>query len=250
MLNRRFFIDEKIVSCLNPVIEGSDARHIKTVLRLKEGDEIELFDGKGFSYDAKILSVKDDKISLSIIEKIKILSESNAHIILAQSMLKENKMDDIIRQITEIGVFEFIPFLSERSISKPDNIRFSARIKRWKKIAKEAVKQCRRSFLPNIYEIMTFDEVISYSKDLDLKIIFWEKESSPICKELLLYKDKMKIIIVLGPEGGFTEEEVDKAKQYGFYSSSLGPRILRSETAAITACSIIQYVYGDMGNNY
>ncbi len=132
------------------------------------------------------------------------------------------------------------------SVPRPDKDRLNLRTERWRKIAKESLKQCRRNQIPDIAETASFEDMLNIGKDSDIKIIFWENENTPF----LLFPDKMdyqKIFAVMGPEGGFTRDEVDAAKESGFVTGGLGPRILRAETAAVTACSLLQYIFGDMG---
>ncbi len=250
---RYFFIEHEKLANPTPIIHGPDAKHIKNVLRLKPGDQIGLFDGKGFEYEARILTISPIGIEVSIIESFPSASESPIQIVVAQALLKDRKMDNLIRQLTELGVTKWVPFFAARSISRPDNRRLSTRQERWQKIAKEAIKQCKRGRTIEISPIISFEDVLNFGKKCDLKIAFWESEKKSIDSifsfpgKQSVKKDVNKILIILGPEGGFTSAEIEKAKTYGFVTLGLGPRILRAETATIAACSILQYLFGDMG---
>ncbi len=158
-------------------------------------------------------------------------------------------MDDLVRQLTELGITKWFPFIAERSVAKPDKKRLSSRKERWEKIAVESLKQCKRGCIPEIGDTVSIEGALEIAKECDLKIVFWEDESFSL-NELLKdsHKDIKTIFLMLGPEGGFSSKEIEKSKKFGFVSVSLGPRILKADTAPIAACSIIQYIFGDMGN--
>ena len=246
---RRFFIEKSKITSTKVFITGSDAAHIKKVLRMKPGDMIELFDGRGFDYGARIENLLARSVEVSIIQRFLSASESPVQIIVAQALLKDKKMDTLARQLTEIGVTGLIPFTSIRSVPRPDKKRLSVRRKRWERIAIESLKQCKRGHITKIGGTVTFNDVIKIDDECDLKIVFWENESKSISDAVQNMYDRhyKKILAVLGPEGGFTENEIENAIAGGFVSASLGPRILRAETATITACAILQYLFGDMG---
>jgi len=246
---RRFFIEESKIAGPTIIITGSDAAHIKKVLRMEPGDRIGLFDGRGFEYEARIENLFSGSVEVSITKRFLSASESPVQITVAQALLKDKKMDILARQLTEIGITKLIPFIAVRSVPRPDKKKLSARRKRWEKIAIEALKQCGRGHVTEIGETITFNDVINVDDECDLKIVFWENESKPVSDVVQQVNDGKckKILSVLGPEGGFTEREIEDARACGFATASLGPRILRSETAAIAACTILQYLFGDMG---
>lgn len=244
---RYFFIERTESVGSTPVITGSDARHIKTVLRLKPGDAIGLFDGKGFEYTAEIIDLSPGKVQVSVIHKFPSTSESPVRITIAQAFLKERKMDGLVRQLTELGIATWVPFIAERSVSRPDQKQLSVRTKRWKKIAREAVKQCKRGQVMEIGETVSFEAVLNLAGASDLKIAFWENELQSVQTSLLtLGRHIKKIFALIGPEGGFTVQEIENARNRGFVTVGLGPRILRAETATVTACVLLQYLFGDM----
>jgi 16S rRNA (uracil1498-N3)-methyltransferase len=245
---RRFFIRPSEIEKQFPSVQGSDVLHIRKVLRLKPGDRILLLDGHGNEYEAIIYEIFDDRIQVDIIKKYQSQTEPPIRIIVMQAFLKEKKMDILIRALTEIGISTWIPVFTDHSIPKPDEKRQASRTERWKEIAKESIKQCRRSIPPEILPPATFHQAIHADMDADLKIIFWENEMVPLREKIVPdFKKPTDIIIMLGPEGGFSQKEIDHATSAGFIGASLGPRILRSETAAIAACVLIQHIYGDMG---
>jgi 16S rRNA (uracil1498-N3)-methyltransferase len=247
---RLFFIEESEFSRPDPAVTGVDARHITNVLRLKPGNSIGLFDGTGKLYDAVITSLSSGRVGVSILGFSEPDIESPIELVVAQSFLKEKKMDDVVRQLTELGIFRWIPFISERSVPRPDNERIYARTKRWEKIAKEAAKQCNRVKITGIGKTVSFEEVVASERDFDLKVVFWENEKNLLDKKSLAAGRNLKrILAMFGPEGGFTVGEIEKAKEHGFVTAGIGPRILKAETATICACALIQYLFGDMGKN-
>jgi len=245
---RYFFIEPSLVTGAVVSITGTEAHHIKNVLRLKPGDGLKLFDGTGFEYAAVITRVSAKDVAVKIERKRKAAAPPGARIIVAQAFLKEKKMDDLVRKLCELGVARWVPFFSQRSIPRPDAKRLAGRCRRWQRIATEAVKQCRRIDMPRIGDALSFEEVLDISDSCDLKLVFWENESSLLAKDLASGDNlPRKIMVMLGPEGGFTGQEINMVRDRGFNSAGLGPRILRAETATIAAVSLVQYLFGDMG---
>jgi 16S rRNA (uracil1498-N3)-methyltransferase len=245
---RYFFIEPSLAMGPAVSITGPEVHHIKNVLRLKAGDGLKLFDGTGFEYEAIILSVSAKQVMVEIQRKLKTTVQSGTRIIVAQAFLKQKKMDDLVRKLCELGVAEWIPFFSERAIPRPDSERLAGRCQRWRRIAIEAVKQCRRIDTPRIEEAHSIDEVLNSSKRCDLKFVFWENESSRLSIDLLAEDElPQKIMVMIGPEGGFADQEINRIQNSGFLPTGLGPRILRAETATIAAVTLVQYIFGDMG---
>jgi 16S rRNA (uracil1498-N3)-methyltransferase len=245
---RRFFINPLEIGRTSPAIRGQDVLHIRKVLRLQQGDRLVLLDGQGYEYEAAILEIFDDHILVNILRKYQTDTESPVRITVMQAFLKEKKMDMLIRALTEIGISTWAPVFCEHSISRPDEKRQSSRIERWKEIARESIKQCRRSIPTEILAPMTYHQAVYSSSEADLKFIFWENAILPLkeSKNSNVIKP-LNITILLGPEGGFSQKEIEHAISSGFVKVSLGPRILRAETAAIAACVLIQHIYGDLG---
>ncbi|MFO7666022.1 MAG: RsmE family RNA methyltransferase [Desulfobacterales bacterium] len=246
---RLFFIEESELAGPNPAVRGADARHIINVLRLKPGDRIGLFDGTGKQYEARISALSSGNVEVSILGYSYPDIESPLELVVAQSFLKEGKMDDLIRKLTELGISRWIPFISKRSVPRPDNKRILTRTVRWEKIAKEAAKQCKRVKITRIGKIVSFEEILASEKDFDLKIVFWENEKNLLDPKSLAaeYNDLKRILVMFGPEGGFEVNEIEKAKESGFITAGIGPRILKAETATICACALMQFLFGDMG---
>jgi 16S rRNA (uracil1498-N3)-methyltransferase len=246
----RFYIAPEQVKMELPVIEGSDARHIHTVLRLKPGDAIAVFDGLGNEFPARIVTVERRQIGVALSDKVVPGTESPLRIALAQSYLKDKKMDQLVRQVMELGVNHFIPFMAHRSVPRPDQDRSRARHQRWEKIALEAVKQCRRSRPMDVEPVLSFEAALALSQSYDLKLFFWEVQGDSPFLRPSRRPPPGSVFIMIGPEGGFEAREQNLAREHGFLTVQMGPRILRVETAAIAACTLVQYLFGDMGQNF
>lgn len=245
---RRFFIQSHSLSGDAPVITGDDASHIRNVLRLKPGDEIELIDGTGLECDARIVRISAGKVDVSILRRRLLEPISTLRLIIAQAMLKDNKLDGVIRQITELGIHEWVPYTAHRSVPILNAQRVVSRKNRWEKIAIEALKQCLRSKLLKISDLMTFDAMLAYGLNCDIKLIFWEDESPSRPFELPDLNDSSvkSVIAIIGPEGGFIPDEIAAARTCGYETVSLGPRILKADTATLAVSTLLQYGYGDM----
>lgn len=227
-------------------IEGDNLRYIRNVLRLNEGDPVMLFDGSRYEYSAIIRTYTALNASLKITGKQSIQYPAT-NITLAQSLAKSTKMDFIVQKATELGVTRLIPFVSSRSVPKLSESKISARVSRWRKIAIEASRQCKRVIIPEVTSIISFDEMLKQANKDDVCIIFWEEESKRGLKTILhdeKWKDANHFFLVVGPEGGFSREEAEKASRNSFISATLGKYILRTETAAVSILAIIQYERG------
>jgi 16S rRNA (uracil1498-N3)-methyltransferase len=216
---------------------------------LRPGDEILLFDGKGFEYHARITASTPKAIALSVSEQFPARSESPAEITIGQGLLKAKKMDRIVRQVTELGIHALIPVVAKRSVPRPKAERWTQKEQRWKAIARESLKQCGRSQTPRLEPPASLEALVHSSQGYNRRIMFHDRhfglETLP---EPTKAKDKPKVLALIGPEGGFAPNEVQMALKAGFGCASLGPRILKAETAVVAACAILQYVFGDLGH--
>ena len=245
---RRFYMAPEMFHHPKPEITGSDAGHICRVLRLSAGDAVELFDGTGKGYRARIVAASPKRIVFTIGDSFELLNESSVRITLAQAFLKDRKMDVLIRQLTELGIFRWVPFYAARSVPVPGLKGLGKRIDRWEKIALEAVKQCRRGRVPQIEPAGNFNQLLETSDAYDLKIMFWEEAPQAFNIPATVPQTPKQVLLVVGPEGGFGLDEVRQAQAHGFLTTGLGPRILRAETATLAALTLVQYGFGDMGS--
>ncbi|HSB04273.1 MAG TPA: 16S rRNA (uracil(1498)-N(3))-methyltransferase [Thermodesulfobacteriota bacterium] len=228
-------------------VEGDEVRHIRKVLRLREGDEVFIFDGLGKEYEGTI--VEEGPFSVSILVRTILSSkkESTLEITLAQSLLKGEKMDYLVQKATELGVKRIVPFMSFRSVPLLENSKRLERRRRWEKIAIEASKQCGRGVLPKIDPLKDYPQILETVPVESLKLILWEKGGKKLKEILKELERENRIFFIVGPEGGLRKEEVEEAKKAGFVPVTLGERILRSETASLCFVSILQYEWGDIG---
>ena len=228
-------------------IEGNEVKHIRRVLRLKAGDEIIVFDSLGKEYEGTII----EKTTSSVVIKIQNIflskRDSPLDVTLAQSLLKGEKMDYLIQKATELGVKEIIPFFSSRSVPLLEKSGRLKRHHRWGRIAIEASKQCGRGVVPKIEPLQDYSEMLQLASPGSLRLILWEREGGQLKEVLERSKEKTRIFFIIGPEGGFSQEEVEEAKRAGFIPVTLGRRILRAETASLCLLSILQYEQGDIG---
>lgn len=241
---RRFYIEPDQLCKPEPRITGKDVRHIRSVLRMSPGDGIRVVDGTGGIYAAQIAAFEEDAVRVTNLRPAGSGNESPLELIVAQGILKDRKTDDLVRRLTELGITRYIPVITQRTIARPDERRMEKRLARWRAIAVEALKQCGRSMVPRIDPVMDFPEVLDLAKNADLGIFFWERAQKPLLKDL--GERPGSVMLVLGPEGGFTEEEARWAEECGLRAISLGSRILRAETAAVAACTLAQYLFGDL----
>ena len=228
-------------------IEGDEVRHIRNVLRLKTGDEIFVFDGLGREFEGTIIEEGRASVMVRIQGSLSPKKDSPLEVTLAQSLLKGEKMDYLIQKATELGVKEIIPFISSRSIPLLEKSRRLKRHLRWEKISIEASKQCGRGVGPKIESLKDYSDTLRTASTDSLRLILWEREGVKLKEVLERSKEKTKIFFIVGPEGGFSREEIEKAKRAGFLAVTLGRRILRAETASLCLVSILQYERGDIG---
>jgi 16S rRNA (uracil1498-N3)-methyltransferase len=228
-------------------VEGNEVRHIRRVLRLKAGDEVVIFDGLGKEYEGMIVEEAPFSVVIKVQNIFSSKRDSSLEVILAQSLVKGEKMDYLIQKATELGVKEIIPFFSSRSVPLLEKSGRLKRYHRWGKIAIEASKQCGRGVIPKIEPLQDYSEMLQIASPDSFRLILWEREGIKLKEVLERSKEKTRIFSVIGPEGGFSQEEVEEAKRAGFIPVTLGKRILRAETASLCLLSILQYERGDIG---
>jgi len=246
---RRFFIDPENIIGPAAVLTGNEARHIAAVLRLGLGTIITLFDGSGSYFEARLTKISPSRVEakiISIIPFIETVEDVQPTLHLGMGLLKGKKMAFIIQKITELGIASVRPFRSQYCAAHdPD----TGRLRRWQKIALEACKQCNRPKPPDLHDVTDFTTMLSASgqEEHDLKLIFWEETGQKSLPQILgpLFAVK-SVHILIGPEGGFSADEVAEAVGAGYQPVTLGRRILRAETAAVAAIAILQHELGNL----
>jgi 16S rRNA (uracil1498-N3)-methyltransferase len=245
---RRFFIGDVPGEGGLISLTGKEANHIRNVLRMKLGDRMSVMDGKGHLFEAIIEEIHRKDVLVSIIKTLPDLVPSPIQIHLAQALIKSRPMDLLIQKATELGVISITPYFSDRTDVRISRDRLSRKMEHWVEIMKSACKQSGRLKLPTLSFPQAFEALIGNAPHQGtLKLLLWEAEKEADLKGLLRSLGKQRhIVAMVGPEGGFTPREIRLAEDAGFRIVSLGSRILRSETAAITLVSIIQYEWGDL----
>ena len=244
----KFFIEPNQIENNKAYITGEDVNHIKNVLRCTIGEQIEICEksDKPNKYLVKIIDIDKDKIECEIIENIEINNEPQTKIHIFQGLPKAEKMELIIQKCTELGVCSFTPVEMHRSIVKINNNDEKKKIDRWQKIAETAAKQSGREIIPKVNNLIDINEFVSICNKYDLVFVAYENENNTFLKDELKRFNGNSIAVLIGPEGGITEEEIDILKKTNAKIISLGKRILRTETAPIVISSIILYELGDM----
>jgi 16S rRNA (uracil1498-N3)-methyltransferase len=241
----RFFVDFNIKNaCTNISITGTDAKHINSVLRMKFGDFAIICGADRFEGLCSLVNSDNEKAEFKIIETNICENEPKFYIRLFQCVPKADKLDFIVQKAVETGASEVIPVISQRCISRPDEKSMHKKIERYQKIAVEASKQSGRGIIPKIGNFMNFEQLMSKSvENNNLKIIFYECYGEKLVKIFQNSQNITNIDILIGSEGGFTEQEHEKAVQTNFITATLGNLILRTETAPIAALSIINNLF-------
>lgn len=243
----QFFVDASDITDKRVVIRGADVNHIKNVLRMKIGEELNVSNGiDGREYRCAIKSFSDDEVILELRFIKEDSHELSVKVYLFQGLPKSDKMESIIQKNVELGVYEIIPVTMKRCVVKLDDKKADAKVKRWQQISESAAKQSKRGIIPNVANPMSFKNAVDYAKDnCSACLLPYEMaENMEFTKEIInsIGKDE-SIAIFIGPEGGFDEDEVNYAVDKGFKSITLGKRILRTETAGMTLMSILMYQF-------
>ena len=237
-----YFIQSDSVQKNRIILTGDLAHHLRDVLRCKAGETVELVDEKQTRYRTEVTQVTKQKIVANILQKDGPPTRPAVSITLAQAVLKSDKMDWVIQKTTELGVNTILPVVTERTIARPRAERQAHQIDRWQKIAKETSQQCGRSDIPMVRTAISLDALLKNSPGASLNLVPWEQAREPSLKTVLHnLKEKDSAMILIGPEGGLTSTEVERARDAGWISVTLGPRILRAETAGLAVLAILQY---------
>ena len=237
----RFFVSKDSISGSAASVAGDDARHITRSLRMKPGEALTLCDGHGTDYDCRIVSLSDSLVTLQVEGERACVAEPTVDITLFMALPKGDKMDYVIQKAVELGVSRIVPYSSARCIVRLSDKDKPKKQERWSRIALEAAKQCGRGIIPPVAMPHTFGEMISRAKECDLPLFFYESERETSLKAYLSQHTFKSAAVIIGPEGGFDAAEAERIVQAGIPALSLGPRILRCETAPGCAITAIMY---------
>ncbi len=240
----RFFVEPEQIeeSCVR--ITGGDVNHIRNVLRMRAGEELLVCCGDEWEYTCRITGFEDGEVRAEILDAQKPGKELPSRITLFQCLPKGDKMELIVQKAVELGAAEVVPVSSGRCVVKLDAKKAAARVKRWNAIAEGAAKQSKRMTVPKVHEVMTFRQALEYAAAMDVRLMPYEKAEGMEAtrKRLAAIAPGQSVAVLIGPEGGFEDGEAEAAARAGFAHISLGRRILRTETAGLTALSILMYL--------
>jgi 16S rRNA (uracil1498-N3)-methyltransferase len=245
----RFFISPNCIDGDHAHIEGPIARQAARVLRLGEGQQITLFDDTGWAYRLIIDTVSSRSIAGTIVDRTFGIGNPTIPIKLYQGLLKNDKLEFLLQKGTEVGISYFVPVSTQRSIPKIEESQLQSRYTRWRRIITEAAEQSGRPIMPKLECISTFEEAIQSSSGI--RLLAWEGKPDKGLRQVLIENhsniEKQGVSIFVGPEGGFEDTEVKAAESMGIIPITLGPRILRSETAGVAITSAVLFEMGDFG---
>lgn len=240
---QQFFAEPSWIQGNSIYIEGADVNHMKNVLRMKPGEDVRINDGSGKTYLCCIDHYEEDRAILDVLTELDSDTELPSRIVLFQGLPKGDKMEWIVQKAVELGAYSIVPFAAKRSVVRLDEKKSAKKQVRWQAIAKGAAEQSGRGIIPEVSGVMTFAEALESAKEMDVLLIPYEMEKgmAETARVVEGIRPGQSVGIFIGPEGGFEEEEVERAKKAGAYPVSLGKRILRTETAGLTALSILMY---------
>ena len=232
-------------------IEGVDARHISKVLRMQPGAQLQIVSDDGVSAVVEITAIDSERVTVRCLEKLAESHEPRVKLVLAQGLAKGEKMDFIIQKAVEMGAYSVIPVAMEHSVVRLDGAKAAKKVERWQKIAESAAKQSKRDIIPEVQPVQSMAEMLAKCT-CQTKIIAYECDDRLSLKAALEAAEEAggisELLLIIGPEGGISEGELEQARQAGAVPVSLGRRILRAETAGLVAISAIFYETGDLGD--
>jgi 16S rRNA (uracil1498-N3)-methyltransferase len=238
----RFFVPAESLQGEQITISGEPYHHLRNVLRLKPGATVLLLDGCGQCCEVQIEQLQPEQATTRVIHQWQ-ETQASLPITLLQALPKGDKFDLVLQKGTELGVSTFQAIETDHAIPNLNAARLKKREQRWQRIASEAARQSRRTFLPEVKSLQKLAEVLDEPSG-DLKLVLWEAGSMPLAK-VLPAEPPSGVRLLIGPEGGFSAKEIEAITFAGFQAVHLGPRILRTETAGLAATPILQYLYGD-----
>jgi 16S rRNA (uracil1498-N3)-methyltransferase len=241
----RFFVDKSSIAGDEVELKTKQSHQIYTVLRLREGERIIVLDNTGFEYKVELIKASKNLISGKIIEKRPAAGEPKAKLTLYQSLLSREKFEFILQKCTEIGVSRFVPIVTQRSIVRETTTK-EGKLERWRNIIMEAAEQSGRGLIPELRVPIDYREAIVETEDYDMSLIACTKRGRELHGSLALVKEDGHVSLFIGPEGGFTDEEVESCLEEGAMPVTLGRRILRTETAGVVASALVLYELGEM----
>ena len=221
-------------------LQGQEAQHISKVLRMKEGEQLRIFNGSGSFYPASIVQTNKKTVVVQTPEAEPAQSESKLHTHLGQVMSRGDRMDYVIQKSTELGIHEITPLTSERCELKLNAERAEKRIKHWQQVAISAAEQCGRAVVPKIHPILSVDNWIQLNRNQGLSLVLHHRDTQNLGD---IQTPPKHVNLLIGPEGGLSQAEIELASEATFIPSTFGPRVMRTETAPVACLSILQWLW-------
>lgn len=241
----RFFVDFSCSAGDELWLDGENGTHIVKSLRMREGEELTLCDGRGTDYRCELLKTEGSQAQVRVLQVLHNESEPSVFVTVYQSLPKADKMEAVMQKAVECGACRMVPVLSSRCVSRPDEKAANRKIERWRKIALEAAKQSGRGIVPQVTGVTPFAKAVEQAaKEGGRMLLFYEGGGQSL--RSLSLENETRISIFIGPEGGFEESEVAQAREAGAQTATLGPRIFRTETAPVAALSVLMLLTGNM----
>ena len=237
----RIFIHQPLSANTSVVLSEDQSHYLNKVLRMQVGRELIAFDGKGGEYNAEIIEITKKAVTIQTREFQNINKESPLNLTLAIGVSRGERMDWVLQKATELGVTQIVPLITERTEVKLGGERSDKKMEHWQQILISACEQCQRNLLPNLTEPKTLDDWIT-TASADKKFVLHHRDNKGLPEKATLNS----VCLLIGPEGGLSDEEIQKAVSHGFDPLTLGPRVLRTETAPVAAISLVQYLWGDL----
>lgn len=240
----RIFTDSALSPGARCELDDNAAQHVGRVLRMQTGQSLLLFNGDGQDYTATITETGKKRVEVEVADSQVNPTESNLQIVLAQTLSKGDRMDYAVQKAVEMGVTRIVPLTTERCDVKLKGDREEKRLRHWQMVAISAAEQCGRARVPEITPVMQLGEWLSDASRCDLKLVLHHRTE----QSLGSLTKPASVALMIGPEGGLTDEEIATAEHAGFLPVALGPRVLRTETAPVAALALCQWLWGDIGN--
>ena len=246
---RRFFVESQHITHRQATLSGDSFRHAVKVLRLGKGDEIRIFDESGHEYQARISQVGKQQLTAEITRRRRPLPEPAIRLTIMPALPKADRMRWVVQKCAELGVARVVPIITERTVVRISQEEAKSRVERWRKISQEASRQCGRATVMEVDSPLPLSQAVGLAKRQGIALAAYEelKGEGGLWAALKEAEGMVSLALLIGPEGGFVPEEIALMRRSGIVLVSLGPRILRSETAAMATAAVIMYELGDLG---
>lgn len=239
---KRFFVNKSNLINNEIVLDGVEHNHLSNVLRMKNGEHIIVVMGDGFDYECEIVDISKKETKLKVLNKVKNIFDPKVNVTIYQAIIKGDNMPLVVQKLNELGITTFCPIITKNTVALGSNNL----VQKLTNTANQSVKQCKRSIPMQIKDIKKINEIVNDFKDYDLVLLPYENEKSTTMQTVINGNIKANnIAVVVGSEGGFTDDEVSMLQNFGAISVTMGNRILRAETACIAISSVLMYAFGE-----